>query len=222
MGYPGEALTRGKWVLSLEFLPEHLFQDVVCPVCDFWLQPYCHGRCTVRPERSKRARYRIIDPYVAFWHRFISPMVSAGMIGLAPGEQLWSEFIEPKLDNYMGGVFESVCRDFVRLRPSLLPFQPLRTGEWWDASSRNEIDVIALGADNQILIGECKWGSVNTADLAQLRTRADLLLRELGGGPYKLHLALFAAGKVAPALASEIAEGRVLCFSAEDLFQHDS
>ncbi len=169
------------------------------------------------PQKSKRALYRIIDPYVAFWHRFVSPMISAGMVGLAPGERLWAEQVEPRLDDYMGGVFESVCRDFAR-RGEGLPFQPIRVGEWWDAGSQNEIDVVALGAGGQVLVGECKWGNVRGSDLVKLRNRANLLLQDLDGGPHQVHLAIFSGGAVAPEVEKEVQVGRVLHFPADALY----
>jgi AAA+ ATPase superfamily predicted ATPase len=169
------------------------------------------------PQKSKRALYRITDPYVAFWHRFVSPMISAGMIGLASGERLWAEQVQPRLDDYMGGVFESVCRAFARHGDSL-PFHPIRVGEWWGAGSQNEIDVVALGADGQLLVGECKWGDVRGSDLTKLRTRANLLLQDLGGGPYQVHLAFFSGGEIAPEVDQEVRDGRVLHFPAESLY----
>ena len=173
------------------------------------------------PLKSKRALYRITDPYVAFWHRFVSPMVSAGMIGLSPGEHLWSEYVEPRLNDYMGSIFESVCRSFVR-RGVQLPFRPIRVGEWWDGNSQNEIDVVALGAEGQVLAGECKWGGARTSDLAKLRARADLLVEELGGGPRELHYALFTGGEIAPEVALEARSGAVLHFPAEALYPTSS
>ena len=168
------------------------------------------------PAKSKRALYRITDPYLAFWHRFVSPMVSAGMIGLAPGDRLWKRQVEPRLDDHMGAVFESACRQFVR-RTARLPFEPLRVGEWWDGTSQNEIDVVALGGDGELLLGECKWGPVKPADLARLRARADLIARELGG-IRTVHFALFSGGGLAGELEAEVKAGRMLHFSADDLF----
>jgi uncharacterized protein len=171
------------------------------------------------PRKSKRALYRITDPYVAFWHRFVSPLLSAGMIGLAPAERLWSEQVQPRLNDYMGGVFEAVCRDFVRSGAAPLPFQPLRVGEWWDSASTHEIDIVAIGPDDQVLVGECKWGDVNGSDLDRLRTRANLLLPDLGGGPHQVHVALFSGGGPAPGLEAEVRAGRVLHFPAESLYR---
>lgn len=66
------------------------------------------------PQRSKRALYRITDPYVAFWHRFVSPLVAVGSVGLVEPRRLWDTTIVPRFDDYMGGVFERICRDAVR------------------------------------------------------------------------------------------------------------
>jgi AAA+ ATPase superfamily predicted ATPase len=169
------------------------------------------------PRKSKRALYRITDPYVAFWHRFVSPMISAGMIGLASGERLWTEQVLPRLDAYMGGAFESVCRDFARHGNSL-PFQPIRVGEWWDAHSQNEIDVVALGAHGQVLVGECKWGEARGSDLTKLQTRANLLVQGLKGGPHQVHFAIFSGGAVAPEVQQGVRAGRVIHFPADALY----
>lgn len=200
VGRDGGSLSRAvQWLIEMRLI------ERVVPITE------------ANPRKSKRALYRITDPYVAFWHRFVSPMISAGMIGLAPGERLWSEQVQPRLDDYMGGVFESTCRDFAR-RGDGLPFQPIRVGEWWDAGSQNEIDVVAIGAKGQLLVGECKWGDVRGPDLTKLRTRANLLLQDLGEGPYQLHLAIFSGGEIAPEIEQEVRAGRVLHFQAAALY----
>jgi AAA+ ATPase superfamily predicted ATPase len=170
------------------------------------------------PDRTRRALYRITDPYVAFWHRFVSPLISAGSIGLASGERLWRDQVKPRLNDYMGDVFESVCRAFVR-EGTRLPFEPLRVGEWWDGTSQNQIDVVAIGGQGEVLVGECKWGDVQYADLTRLRTRAAMLLNDLGGGAHPLYLALFYGGSATPDLVREAEAGRLLLFSADSLYE---
>src|SRR5690606_17806187 len=113
-----------------------------------------------RPERSKRALYRVADPYLAFWHRVVAPLVHTGSIGLADPGRLWEEAVEPRLDDHMGTVFEAACRDFVgraaRGEAGRLPFRPLRVGAWWDARRQEEVDVVALGGRGEVLVGEAK------------------------------------------------------------------
>lgn len=174
-----------------------------------------------RPDRSKRAVYRVSDPYLAFWHRVIAPLVHTGSLGLVDAGHLWEEAVEPRLDDHMGGVFEAVCRDFVgrqaRRDPGALPFRPLRVGSWWDAGHREEADVVALGGAGQLLVGEAKWGPVTERHLSTLRRRATLVEADLGGAS-EVHLALFTGrGEVDRAVQAEADAGRVLLFSADDL-----
>ncbi len=200
VGRDGGSLSRAvQWLIGMRLL------DRVVPITES------------NPAKSKRAVYRITDPYVAFWHRFVSPMISAGMVGLATGERLWEHQVAPRLDDYMGPVFEGVCRAFVR-RTDRLPFAPLRVGDWWDADSRNEVDVVAIGGDGELLLGECRWGTVRLSDLRTLQARADLIARELTG-VRTVHFALFSGAELSPELQTEVDAGRVLHFSAEDLYR---
>jgi AAA+ ATPase superfamily predicted ATPase len=169
------------------------------------------------PQRSKRALYRIVDPYVGFWHRMIARLVNAGSLALVDPVTLWEEAVAPGLDDYMGPVFEEICRDFVR-RSDRLPFKPLRVGEWWDAGSSNQADVVAVGSRGQLLVGECKWGRVTGAHLATLRERARLLANELGDGAARVDVALFSGRDEADdEVRREAAAGNVLYFPGGDL-----
>jgi AAA+ ATPase superfamily predicted ATPase len=168
------------------------------------------------PQRSRRAVYRIVDPYVAFWHRTVARLVNAGSLGLVEPERLWDEMVSPGLDDYMGGVFEEICRGFVK-RSNRLPFRPVRVGEWWDAGSQNQVDVVAVGSKGELLVGECKWGRVTAAHLRSLRERALLIAAELGGIT-RVHTALFTGrGEAEPEVEREAAMGETLLFTAENL-----
>lgn len=168
------------------------------------------------PARSKRAIYRIVDPYVAFWHRTVARLVNAGSLGLVEPEQLWDDVVAPGLDDYMGPVFEQICRDFVG-RTDRLPFKPLSVGEWWDASSSNQVDVVAAGAKGKLLVGECKWGRVTAAHLTELRKRAALVSADMKGTT-RVYLALFSGrGEADEEVRREAEAGNVLLFSPDDL-----
>ena len=171
------------------------------------------------PQRSKRTLYRITDPYVAFWHRFVAPLIATGEVSVRTPEQLWHERIAPRLDDYMGAPFEDICRSWAG-RTARLPFRPSRVGAWWDANSRNELDVVAMGLDGDILVGECKWGRVDDADLELLRARATRLVADLPSSQpvRRVHYALFSGtGTWSSGVAALIAAGDVLGFSSADL-----
>lgn len=169
------------------------------------------------PRRSKRVLYRIVDPYLAFWHRTIAPLVNAGSIGLVEPIRLWDEVVRPRLDEHMGPVFEDICRGFVR-RARNLPFQPLRVGEWWDADSKNQVDVVALGGSGELLVGECKWGRVTAAHLATLRSRAEQVRAELATPVTSIHTVLFSGrGEVDDVVREEAAAGRTILITPAEL-----
>lgn len=168
------------------------------------------------PQRSKRALYRISDPYVTFWHREIAPLLQAGSIGLVPPHRLWKESSAPRLSSHVGPVFEEVCRQFVR-HTERLPIHPMRVGEWWDPHSQNQVDIVAVDAHGDLLVGECKCGAVTREDLSALRTRAGLIAAELGGAP-RVHLALFSAwGQADKSVRAAVNAGQALWFTAADV-----
>ncbi len=170
-----------------------------------------------KPASSKRAQYRVSDPYMRFWHALIAPLVQSGSIGLADPAALWASKVEPRLDELMGDVFERVCRDWVARTGR--PFAPVRLGSWWDARSRNEADLVALSATDDLFVGECKWGRVVASDLDRLRGRARLVERELGH-VRDTTLGLFSgSGEFDGPLRRAAARGEVLLVGPEELLE---
>lgn len=170
-----------------------------------------------RPEKSRRALYRLADPHLAFWYRLVSPLIQAGTAMLVPPAEVWSTRIAPHVDHHMGQVFEDVARTFV-VCASDLPFRPHRVGSWWDAAGTDEADVVAVGPDGELLVGECKWGDATAADLEALRRRAARIAAELGA-TRRIWLALFNGRAVTDSvLRAAIASGEVLHYDLKALF----
>ncbi|MBA2660903.1 MAG: ATP-binding protein [Bradymonadaceae bacterium] len=170
-----------------------------------------------KPERSRRALYHIIDPYLTFWHSTVAPLVRAGSIGLVDPQTLWSQMIEPALDDHMGAVFEQICREHVATLE--FPFRPVRVGSWWDHKSQNEVDIVAISAHDQLFVAECKWGGVSGRDLDLLRHRSRLVAAEL---PHvsSIHLGLFSGrGQADDFVQAAVQAGEVLLFGPEDLLR---
>ena len=119
----------------------------------------------------------------------------------------------------MGAVFENVCRTFVShgTHPRL-PFLPDRVGEWWSDNHQDQIDVVAIGPENQVLLGECKWGAATHQDFELLQRRRDLISHELKG-VRQVFFALFTGPAAIKdrKLAEQIRRGELLHLSAEDL-----
>ena len=57
---------------------------------------------------------------------------------------------------------------------------PRALGTWWGADrqgQQEEVDIVAVGSDDELILGECKWTAspVGSSVLAALRRRAALI-----------------------------------------------
>ena len=62
--------------------------------------------------RNRSRRYRIRDPFLAFWFRFVLPRLH-NPTGLDSAAYV-SEVIRSELDRHVVGVFPAICRDFMQ------------------------------------------------------------------------------------------------------------
>jgi AAA+ ATPase superfamily predicted ATPase len=143
-----------------------------------------------RPERSRKGRYVITDPYLRFYYRFLAPnltFIERGMVEQALG------LVRDHLVDYIGThTFEELCREWVAVHADSghLAFLPERIGSFW--SHQAQVDVVAINwRTKDILLGECKWG---TADVSRSVIRALVAKAEkvLPGKEWTVHLTFFA------------------------------
>jgi uncharacterized protein len=170
-----------------------------------------------QPERSRLGIYRLCDPFLAFWFRFVAPYLSL----------LESGYIEPVMQRVQAGleqhvsfIFEDLCRAWVLVQAASgeLPFLPERVGSWWDRET--EIDVVALSdTEGALLVGECKWwsGPVGVNVLEQLKVKA---ARLNANGRYRhVSYILFARAGFTPDLQALAALQGVRLIQAAELIQ---
>lgn len=69
-----------------------------------------------------------------------------------------------RLDQFLGPVFEEICRDWLLDESENGAFEAFITniGSWWggnpETKKQEEIDIIATTTNaNELLLGECKW-----------------------------------------------------------------
>jgi AAA+ ATPase superfamily predicted ATPase len=166
-----------------------------------------------QPDKSRKGSYRLRDPFLAFWFRFVAPYVSILESGhTAPVARR----IESELSTFLGPLFEDICREWLTDQAALgrLPFLPERLGAWWDG--REEIDVVALGPD-AALFGECKWTSrpVGANVLDDLKRKAHPLLQS--ARLRNAHYALFARSGFTEGLAAQAEHENILLVGPETL-----
>jgi AAA+ ATPase superfamily predicted ATPase len=147
----------------------------------------------------KRTLYRLADPYLSFWYRFVSDVKARGLGNLVEPRPLWDRLVDPRLDEtHTAHVFEEACRQFVARGPhDVLGFSPVQVGSWWSADGSDEVDVVALDGEGGLLVGECKWGTVGARDLDRLQQRGALVAAEAGAVGRVTHV-LFSAGGIEP------------------------
>lgn len=136
---------------------------------------------TVRnPERSRQSFYRITDPYLRFWFRFVLP--AQGRLADAEGARRHLEGrVLPHLDEFVSApAFEEVCQAWLRRETDAAA-----VGWWWgkvremrDTSLRDidrELDAVAIDDDGEaIAVASCKWteGKMRTAERDKLEALA--------------------------------------------------
>ena len=100
-------------------------------------------------ENTKKVLYKIKDNYLRFWFSYVYPYQSYLEI-----ENLTyvKNKIENEFDLYVSKTYEDLARESIWEN---INFPLLKVGRWWDKNT--EIDIVALGEDNKIVFGECKY-----------------------------------------------------------------
>ena len=109
---------------------------------------------------NKRAVYLLSDQMFRFWYKFVPQNI--GLIQNDMAEMAYKR-IEPHVSDYMGTVFELICRQYVYelARAGELGVVPATVGRWWGTDNRTrtqeEIDLIVDDGEGAALFAECKW-----------------------------------------------------------------
>lgn len=148
------------------------------------------------PERSRQSFYRITDPYLRFWFRFVLP-AQGRLIDADGAERHLRGRVLPQLDEFVSApAFEEVCQQWL-----LRETDAAAVGWWWGKvretrggelrDLERELDAVAVDDDGRVLaVGSCKWtaGKVPHSE----RARLEALAAHLAGDRPALRLYLFA------------------------------
>ena len=130
-------------------------------------------------KTSRKSIYSINDNMFRFWYRFIpenNSIIVRGATNLA------YKRIEPHLSDYMGKVFEEICKQYLwkLLLDGNCPIEFNDLGRCWGTNpsthNQEEIDIMGEQDKNTALFGECKWTNqkVDTGILETLLKRSQL------------------------------------------------
>ena len=128
-------------------------------------------------KSTKKSLYKINDPFMNFYFRFIIPNRSFIEIGrISPILSI----LDNHFSEYAGDYWEKLCRETI----SGNKIDGITYGiarRWWGNVSRYErieLDVVAESLDKKhLLVGECKWTTKENSDslFAQLKEKAEKL-----------------------------------------------
>ena len=105
---------------------------------------------------TKRSLYKIDDPFLNFYFKFIVPEKSRIDLGLS--SQVLAE-IKKRMPQYTSTIWEELCRRSVPFIIKNVEFNP--ASRWWGKGLDGaplEIDVVSESTDKKnLLVGEAKW-----------------------------------------------------------------
>jgi len=159
-----------------------------------------HVPITERKERSKRSRYRIRDPFVRFWFRFVYGTGTE----YDELDDAYEVLVEPELADFASRSFEDLCCSALR---TLYPERTItETGQWW--YDEHEIDVVGLTAGETLIAGECKFqrSPLGYDAFSKLQGHVDELRWSPDGGETDEHYALFSRSGFKPSVEDAAAE----------------
>lgn len=124
------------------------------------LEIVCRETPITEPDTSRKTLYKLTDSMYLFWYRFVRPNSSSIIRGV--GQQIYDTAVRPQLSDFMGAVFEEICKQYLFLPQvySKLPFPIGEIGRWWGNNPKlrcqEEIDIMSV-MGKKALFCECKW-----------------------------------------------------------------
>lgn len=109
-------------------------------------------------KKSKKPLYKLSNNMFRFYYAFVQENISNIERGFSDDAYA---YIKPKIDNYMGKIFEDICISYLWKQKKNKKISFVDIGKWWgtDKIKRKEVDIDIMGKiDNDMLLFcECKW-----------------------------------------------------------------
>lgn len=119
----------------------------------------------ITENSSRKTIYMIEDNFFHFWYHFVPENMS--LISSGRFARSYDRVVKAKLHEYMGQIFEKMCKEYLMFYAEDLPFELANVGQWWgtDAKLKKEIQIDIVGVPvqepnrkiSEYLIGSCKF-----------------------------------------------------------------
>lgn len=171
-------------------------------------------------KTGKKTIYTIGDNFFRFWYRFVPKNISAIAAGRI--DRIYEIAVKQYFSDYMGLVFEQMCKDFLMMYCDDLPFILSDAGQWWgtDAKEKKEIQIDIVGVPlegKRYLIGSCKYKNekIGTDELELIKHYASVF----GKGDSYLYCIFSKSGFTEGLIETAKAES-VLLYTLSDIYIH--
>lgn len=111
---------------------------------------------------KKKVQYILKDSMFKFWYQFVPD--GMGAIELDCGEIFYQNVVKPKISEFMGSVFEQICKHYTLICgvTGKLDYFVTTVGRWWGTHPGKHVitDIDIVGLDKiakKAVLGECKY-----------------------------------------------------------------
>ena len=173
----------------------------------------------ITEKGGKKTIYAIGDNFFRFWYRFVPQNISA--ISAGKIERIYDTLIKQHFSDYMGLVFEQMCREYLLRYAEDLPIILSDVGQWWgtDAKEKKEVQIDIVGTPvegKEYIIGSCKYRNetIGVDELELLKHYATVF-----GKGKKYHYYIFSKSGFTQGLKELADKGEVKLLTLEDLYK---
>ena len=173
----------------------------------------------ITEKAGKKTIYNIGDNFFRFWYRFVPQNISAISAGRMP--RIYEQSVKKYLPEYMGLVFEQMCRDYLLRYDENLPIMLSEVGQWWgtDPKARKEVQIDIVGTPvegDEYIIGSCKYKNeqIGVDELELLKHYASVF-----GKGSKYHYYVFSKSGFTKGLEERAKEEGVTLLTLDDIYR---
>lgn len=173
----------------------------------------------VAEKQGKKTIYLLADNFFRFWYRFVPMNVNA--IDSGRITKIYSHAVKQYLPDYMGLIFEKMCRDYLVYYEETLPVDLGEIGQWWgtDPVKKKQIQIDVVGTPavgREYIIGSCKYRNekVGADELELLREYAGVF-----GKGIRYHYYIFSKSGFTNGLLRAQEQGEVRLVCLEDMYR---
>lgn len=173
----------------------------------------------VKEKQGKKTIYLLGDNFFRFWYRFVPRYMSTIQAGRM--EQIYDLAVKKQIPDYMGLVFEQMCREYLLRYAKNLPILVDEVGQWWGTDPKEkkkvQIDIVGCPVEgNEYIIGSCKYKNekIGVEELELIKRYASVF-----GYGSKYHYYIFSKNGFTNGLQGLADKGEVKLVTLQDMYE---